>query len=64
MGDVLTGIVGGLLAQGLSTEQAAVSGVAIHAQAGDRAASEGQRGMMASDLLGELRACVNPAPVI
>ena len=63
MGDVLTGIIGGLLAQGLSIDQGAAIGVAAHAQAGDRAATDGQRGMMASDLLRELRACVNPAPV-
>ncbi len=33
-GDVLAGVIGGLLAQGLSPEKAAVSGVWLHAQAG------------------------------
>ena len=60
MGDVLSGIIAGLLGQGLSTEMAAVVGVAVHAQAGDRAAAGGERGLLASDLLGALRNCVNP----
>jgi NAD(P)H-hydrate epimerase len=60
MGDVLTGIIAALRAQGLSAEMAAVAGVDIHARAGDAAAESGQRGMLASDLLQELRAWVNP----
>ncbi|NIL93400.1 MAG: NAD(P)H-hydrate dehydratase [Woeseiaceae bacterium] len=60
MGDVLTGIVAALLAQGLSLEDAAAVGVAVHAQAGDRAARQGERGLMASDLLAELRRVLNP----
>lgn len=38
-GDVLTGIIAGLLAQGLDAEQAAALGVYMHGQAGDRAAA-------------------------
>ncbi|MFD2368657.1 NAD(P)H-hydrate dehydratase [Brevibacillus sp. GCM10020057] len=38
-GDVLAGIIGGLLAQGLTAEQAAAAGVYWHGQAGDRAAA-------------------------
>ena len=60
MGDVLTGIVAALRAQGLAAEMAAVAGVHIHARAGDAAAAAGQRGLLASDLLQELRAWVNP----
>lgn len=60
MGDALTGVIAGLRAQGLSAEMAAVAGVEVHARAGDAAARGGQRGLMASDLLGELRAWVNP----
>ena len=60
MGDVLTGIIAALRAQGLSAEMAGVVGVEIHARAGDVAAQSGQRGLMASDLLQELRAWVNP----
>ncbi len=60
MGDVLTGVIAALLAQGLAPEMAAVCGVLLHALAGDAAAVSGQRGMLASDLLAELRRCVNP----
>lgn len=60
MGDVLTGIIAALLAQGLTTEQAALAGVLGHARAGDAAASRGERGLLASDLIGELRRIINP----
>jgi NAD(P)H-hydrate epimerase len=60
MGDVLTGIVAALLAQGLTLEDAATVGVAVHARAGDLAAAGGERGLMASDLLRELRSAINP----
>jgi NAD(P)H-hydrate epimerase len=59
MGDVLTGIIAGLRAQKLSQELAAVVGTQVHATAGDRAARNGERGMIASDLLAEIRPCVN-----
>lgn len=59
MGDVLTGIIAALLAQGLAPEEAAAIGVAVHAQAGDQAARTGERGLIASDLLAELRRIVN-----
>ena len=60
MGDVLTGIIAAMRAQGLPSEIAAVAGVDIHARAGDAAAASGQRGLIASDLLQELRTWVNP----
>jgi NAD(P)H-hydrate epimerase len=60
MGDVLTGIIAALLAQGLTSEAAAMAGVESHARAGDIAASRGERGLIASDLIAELRAVVNP----
>ena len=60
MGDVLTGIVVAMRAQGMAPERAAVVAVEIHAQAGDAAAVAGQRGLLASDLLEELRVWVNP----
>jgi ADP-dependent NAD(P)H-hydrate dehydratase / NAD(P)H-hydrate epimerase len=54
-GDVLTGIVAGLLAQGLSADLAAIAGVYIHGYAGDLARDElGERGMIAGDLLKKL----------
>jgi len=59
MGDVLTGVVVAMRAQGLAAERAAVVAVDIHAQAGDAAAVAGQRGLLASDLLQELRVWVN-----
>lgn len=52
MGDILSGIIGGLLAQGLSLFDAANLGVLVHATAGDIVAKEqGGRGMLALDLL-------------
>jgi len=60
MGDVLTGIIAALLAQGLTAEDAAAIGVEVHARAGDRAAESGERGLLASDLLAELRGVINP----
>lgn len=60
-GDVLTGVICALLAQGLSPESAARTGVLAHALAGDRAAQHGgERGMLPSDLVDQLRAVVNP----
>lgn len=62
MGDALTGVVAGLLAQGLGLRDAAEAGVCLHAAAGDLAASAGgTRGLLASDLVDQLRALVNPA---
>ena len=49
MGDVLTGIIGSFLAQGLSTLDAAAAGVFIHGLAGDLAAVS-DRGLLASEL--------------
>lgn len=59
MGDVLTGVIAGLLAQGLDGWEAACIGVGIHARAGDLAARAGERGLLASDLFAYLRALVN-----
>jgi NAD(P)H-hydrate epimerase len=51
-GDVLSGVIGALLAQGLEPYDAARLGVWVHGDAGDRAAAErGQHGMNAGDLL-------------
>lgn len=52
MGDVLAGVIGGLLAQGMEAEQAAVLGVYIHGTAGDRAAEQkGRYALMAGDVV-------------
>ena len=51
-GDVLAGVIAGLLAQGLAPFEAAVSGVYVHGEAGRRwAALHGDGGLLASDLL-------------
>lgn len=56
MGDVLTGIVAGLLAQGLAARAAARLGVWLHAGAADAAvATTGEAGLLASDLMAHLR---------
>lgn len=61
MGDVLTGVIAGLLAQNFSLGDAARLGTLLHGKAGDQAASEGgERGLMASDLLPWLRYYANP----
>ncbi|NNM52818.1 MAG: NAD(P)H-hydrate dehydratase, partial [Pseudomonadales bacterium] len=50
MGDVLSGLMGGLWAQGLSVVEAAGRSVMVHARTADRLASRGERGLLASDL--------------
>jgi NAD(P)H-hydrate epimerase len=52
MGDVLTGVIAGLIAQGVSSFNAAVLGVYLHGLAGDIVAqSLGMHGLMAGDVL-------------
>ncbi len=59
MGDILSGVVGGLAAQKIALGNALKLGVLIHALAGARAAINGERGMIATDLLPYLRKIVN-----
>jgi NAD(P)H-hydrate epimerase len=55
MGDVLTGILGGLLAQGYAPEEACQLGVFLHGYAGDLAAQErGEAGILARDVIERL----------
>lgn len=55
-GDILSGVIGGLMAQGMSAEEAAPLGVYLHGRAGDVMREvTGERGLMASDLLEGLR---------
>jgi NAD(P)H-hydrate epimerase len=57
MGDVLTGLIGGLLAQGLTAGDAAALGAFLHGLAGDRLRGcYGEAGLLATDLLRELPA--------
>ncbi|MGO2372468.1 NAD(P)H-hydrate dehydratase [Pseudoalteromonas sp. KG3] len=59
-GDVLTGIIAALIAQGLTTEHAACYGVTLHAKAGDIAAQrDGEKGMLPSDLFAIIRQLIN-----
>ncbi|NCT57534.1 MAG: NAD(P)H-hydrate dehydratase [Legionella sp.] len=52
MGDVLSGVISGLVAQGLTPWQAAQMGVLLHAEAGDMALkNQGGPGLLASDLM-------------
>lgn len=61
MGDVLSGVLGGLLAQGFSLADSARLGVCIHSLAADlQTKAKGERGMLASDLLDSIRQLVNP----
>ncbi len=60
MGDVLTGVIAGIVAQKAELAAAARVGVLVHALAGDMAARRGERGLLATDLLAYLPTCVNP----
>ncbi len=51
-GDVLCGIITGLISQGINPVNASVAGVYLHGLSGDHAAGiKGQRGLIAGDLL-------------
>jgi len=61
MGDVLSGVLGGMLAQGFSIQDSARLGTCIHSYAADiHAGNHGERGMLASDLLDPIHQLVNP----
>jgi len=60
MGDVLAGVIGGLLVQTRDLRASARAGVLLHALAGDDAAAGGQRGTLAADLMPHLRRWANP----
>lgn len=60
MGDLLTGVIAALLAQGLPPYPAAALGAMVHARAADGAARrDGERGLLATDLLMDLRRELN-----
>lgn len=59
-GDVLSGVIGALMAQGLDPFTAAVTGVYVHAAAGRRISERlGDSGLLASDLLPEIPVVMN-----
>lgn len=57
-GDVLTGVIASLVAQGLSSHDAAVAGVFLHGLAGEAAGRGGLVGVAAGDLLAALPAVI------
>ena len=60
MGDVLSGVIGGLLAQGMHFIDAAKLGAWLHSNAADHAViADGERGLMASDLMPHIRRQLN-----
>lgn len=61
MGDVLTGMIASLLAQGLPAEAALTAGVFLHGAAADRAAADGRGpiGLTAGELVDAARALLN-----
>lgn len=59
MGDILTGVIAGLAAQGLPLGDAATLAVCLHAMAGDLAAKDGERGIIATDLMPYLKRLSN-----
>ena len=62
MGDTLTGIIAGLLAQRLSASSAALFAVAAHAHCADRITQlHGERGILASDIVNSIQAVINHA---
>ncbi|MBI4531573.1 MAG: NAD(P)H-hydrate dehydratase [Candidatus Latescibacteria bacterium] len=55
MGDVLTGVIAGLIGQGMAPLEASVAGVYLHGLAGDLAINRiGGLGLLAGELIGEL----------
>lgn len=63
MGDVLTGTIAALRAQGLPAFEAASAGALLHAAAGDAAADNGERGLLPSDLMPWLRRFANAGTI-
>ncbi len=59
MGDVLSGVIAGLISQGIDIAEAAELGVLIHAVAADIAAKDGERGLLALDVVDAIRSVVN-----
>lgn len=60
MGDVLAGVIGALIAQGVEAIDAACLAVCVHGDAADSAVAQaGQRGLLASDLIPFIRELLN-----
>jgi NAD(P)H-hydrate epimerase len=59
MGDVLSGTIAGILGQCSDVRLAVAAGVFAHASAGDAVARAGERGILATDVIRELRNWIN-----
>lgn len=59
MGDILTGILAGLLAQSRDMFLASKAAVWLHAVAAEQLAERGERGIAATDILTEMRKVIN-----
>lgn len=60
MGDLLAGVIGGLLAQGLDLREATELAAIVHSLAADNlVTNQGERGLLATELLPEIRALLN-----
>ncbi|MDD1781514.1 NAD(P)H-hydrate dehydratase [Enterovibrio sp. ZSDZ35] len=62
MGDVLTGCIAALIAQTKELSSSAVYGAFLHSHAADVVAQQGERGLLASDLLPLLGKKINQSP--
>jgi len=61
MGDILSGVTGGLVSQGFTLSDSMRIACCVHGEAADLAAIEhGQRGLAATDLLPYIRRLLNP----
>jgi ADP-dependent NAD(P)H-hydrate dehydratase / NAD(P)H-hydrate epimerase len=61
MGDVLSGVLGGILVQCRKLPLSVRAAVLLHGLAGDDAAAAGERGTVATDLLPQIRRWANPS---
>ncbi|MGB2042162.1 MAG: NAD(P)H-hydrate dehydratase [Porticoccaceae bacterium] len=62
MGDILSGIIGALIAQGCDLQTAAELGCCLHSSAADLVVeTQGQRGLVATDLINSLTSLLNQA---
>ncbi|WP_269748215.1 NAD(P)H-hydrate dehydratase [Enterovibrio coralii] len=62
MGDVLTGCIAALIAQTKDISRSAVYGAYLHSHAADVVAQQGERGLLAGDLLPLLGKKINQMP--
>ena len=59
MGDVLSGLIGGIAAGGVELELATAIGVSVHSEAAEIERELGVRGMLPSDLFLHVRTLLN-----